>query len=167
MQILSHRHSAIIVEDLDRMVSFYSAFGFKETRRDMETGSFISHMIGVKGAHLECSKIALQNGYTLELIRYIYPAPVRRDPVLENEKRYKLGIDHLGFTVDDIEEAVNFIVKNGGKMVSSPQLTNPGLPSIHAYVEDPEGNLIHLAQNVNQTKQPVDLEGGLKNLLSL
>lgn len=112
-------------------------------------GDFISHMIGVQDTHLDCSKIALQDGYTLELIRYIYPTLARRDPVIENEKRYKLGIDHLSFTVDDIEEAVDFVVRSGGKMISSPRLTNPGLPSIHAYVEDPEGNLVHLAQNVN------------------
>jgi catechol 2,3-dioxygenase-like lactoylglutathione lyase family enzyme len=148
MQILGHRHSALIVEDLDRIVKFYSVLGFKETRRDLEEGEFISHMIGVKNAKLDCAKIALPNGYTLELIKYINPVPAKRERILDTEKRYKFGLDHLGFTVDNIEEVLKVIVQQGGRIISLPKLTNPGLPSIHAYVEDPEGNLIHMAENV-------------------
>jgi catechol 2,3-dioxygenase-like lactoylglutathione lyase family enzyme len=148
MEILNHRHSAIIVNDLNEMVNFYVALGFRETRRDIETGEFISHMIDVPQAHLLCAKIALKNGYTVELIKYINPVANPKILPTSSASRYSHGLDHLGFTVDNIDEVVKFIVASGGRLISSPMLTNPGLPSRHAYVEDPEGNLIHLAENV-------------------
>ena len=149
MKILDHRHTGIIVNNLEEMASFYVALGFKQTRRDLEQGDFVSHLIGLENSTLETIKLALENGYIIELMKYISHEPLTR-PSEENfgGPKYYFGYDHIGFTVDNIDEVITRVLSLGGAMVSSPKSTNPGLPSIHAYVRDPEKNIIHLAQNI-------------------
>ncbi len=149
MKILDHRHTGIIVNNLEEMASFYVALGFKQTRRDLEQGDFVSHLIGLENSTLETIKLALENGYIIELMKYISHEPSTR---FNDDKfggpKYFFGYDHLGFTVDNIDEVITRVLSLGGELVSSPKSTNPGLPSIHAYVKDPEKNIIHLAQNI-------------------
>lgn len=149
MKILGHRHTGIIVSNLEEMASFYVALGFKQTRRDHEQGAFVSHLIGLENSILETIKLALENGYIIELMKYISHEPSTRS----NEDKfvgpkYYFGYDHIGFTVDNIDEVIARVLSLGGELVSSPMSTNPGLPSIHSYVRDPEKNIIHLAQNI-------------------
>lgn len=148
MKIIAHRHTAIIVDDIDRMTRFYVALGFRETRRDLEQGEFISHLVALENTVLETVKLALLDGYVIELIKYVSHSPLKRTvPPLNASGSYHYGYDHIGFTVDDINAVIDQVQSLGGALVSSPQYTNPGLPSIHAYVTDPENNIIHLAQN--------------------
>jgi len=148
MRIVAHRHTAIIVENLDLMAKFYIALGFKETRRDFEQGDFVSHLIALENAALETVKISLPDGYVIELTKYISHPPVANPHSSPTgEHQYYYGYDHIGFTVDDIGTVIELIQSLGGSVISLPKWTNPGLPSIHAYVTDPEGNVIHLAQN--------------------
>lgn len=148
MRVLGHRHTAIVVQDIDEMIVFYEALGFVQRRRDREDGEFISHLIGLENMVLESVKLALPDGYVVELIRHISHIAPARPQAPEGYHPAALGLDHLGFTVDDIEAVIAMVVQLGGRVISSPKWTNPGLPSIHAYVLDPEQNLIHLAQNV-------------------
>lgn len=153
MTITSHRHTAIIVEDLDSMIEFYTKLGFQQKRRDMETGEFISHLIALENAVLESVKLSLPDGYVIELTKYIsHPALVKPKSSSKNKRDYYHGYDHIGFTVDNIETFVELVVSLGGALISTPKWTNPGLPSIHAYVTDPENNLLHIAQNVSAAK---------------
>jgi catechol 2,3-dioxygenase-like lactoylglutathione lyase family enzyme len=149
LKILGHRHTGIIVRDIESMASFYLALGFKQTRRDLEQGDFVSHLIGLENSILETIKLALENGYIIELMKYISHEPLNRSNVVESDSpKYYFGYDHISFTVDNIDEVIARVLSLGGELVSSPKSTNPGLPSIHAYVKDPEKNIIHLAQNI-------------------
>ena len=149
MRILGHRHTGIIVNNLEDMASFYVALGFKQTRRDLEQGDFVSHLIGLENSKLETIKLALENGYIIELMKYISHEPsTRPNEDKFGAPKYFFGYDHIGFTVDNIDEVIERILSLGGDLVSLPMSTNPGLPSIHAYVRDPEENIIHLAQNI-------------------
>lgn len=148
MRILGHRHTAIIVANLDRMIAFYESLGFVTRRRDLESGEFISHLLGLPDIELESVKLALADGYVLELIMHVTHPPPDRPNAPDGFHPATLGLDHVGFTVDDIDAVVAHVVSAGGRVVSTPKWTNPGLPSIHAYVLDPEDNIIHLSQNV-------------------
>lgn len=129
------------------MIAFYVGLGFTLKRRDLEQGEFISHLTGLSNMVMETAKVALPDGYVLELIMHVsHPLPDKAMPP-EGYHPPLQGLDHCGFTVDDINEVIAKVVSLGGKVVTTPKWTNPGLPSIHAYVNDPEGNLIHLSQN--------------------
>jgi len=144
MKIAGHRHTAIVVQDMDLVLGFYMKLGFQFERRDQEEGEFISHLIGHPGTRLESAKLRLEDGYRIELIKFIEPASPDRPRQINMAQ---LGLHHLAFTVSDIHEAIRLVVANGGEQISTPKSTNPGLPSTHAYVLDCEGNIIHLAEN--------------------
>lgn len=144
MKISGHRHTAIVVEDMDRMLGFYMKLGFQFERRDQEEGEFISHLIAHQGTRLESAKLRLDDGYRIELIRFISPAS---PPGPAQIDMARMGLHHLAFTVSNIHEAIALVLANGGEQISTPMATNPGLPSTHAYVLDCERNIIHLAEN--------------------
>ena len=48
MKIISHRHTGLIVNDLDKMLDFYLGLGFELRRRDIEEGSFVNNLVGEK-----------------------------------------------------------------------------------------------------------------------
>ncbi len=145
MSILGHRHSALVVQNMESVLSFYTKLGFELERRDLEQGDFISHLIDRPQVRLESAKLRLEDGYRLELIQFLEPSP---NPASRDSQMVKLGFHHLAFTVSNIEEAIAVVLANGGAQISTPRVTDPGLPSIHAYVSDCERNLIHLAENV-------------------
>jgi lactoylglutathione lyase len=64
------------------------------------------------------------------------PAPASLHP------RY--GIDHFGFAVDDIEQAVSELKANGVKILEGPITVRPGLRI--AYIEGPDKIQIELTE---------------------
>ena len=144
MKIIGHRHTAIVVEDMERVLGFYMKLGFRFERRDQEAGEFISHLIGQRGTRLESAKLRLDDGYRLELIKFFAPeSPAAAGRI----DMARMGLHHLAFTVSNIREAIALVLASGGAQISAPMATNPGLPSTHAYVLDCERNIIHLAEN--------------------
>ena len=53
-------------------------------------------------------------------------------------------------TVDDIQLMINYITDNGGDLISEPMQSIAGFPALHSYARDPEGNVLHLAQNLKE-----------------
>ena len=60
----------------------------------------------------------------------------------------KIGILDIAFTVDNIADTLKYIVKNGGSIINKPLKSTLGFPALHCYSTDPEGNVLHLAQNL-------------------
>ena len=154
MKIISHRHTGLIVNDLDKMLDFYLGLGFELRRRDIEEGSFINNLVGEKNIKLETAKLILNNKkidfqyrFQLELI-FIFNTKKN----LRNKGNFNFkncyGLVDLSFTVDKIDEFINFIVDKGGKQISKPSKSPEGYPALHSYCCDPEGNVLHLAENL-------------------
>jgi predicted enzyme related to lactoylglutathione lyase len=61
----------------------------------------------------------------------------------------QIGILDLAFTVDDITSVLKYITDNGGDLISEPLESPAGFPALHSYARDPEGNVLHIAQNIN------------------
>lgn len=53
-----------------------------------------------------------------------------------------LGIDHLGFSVPDVDEAFARLKEKGAKVVSAPQTSRPGVRG--AFLEGPEGIIVEI-----------------------
>ena len=64
------RHTGIVVNDLDKCISFYLNLGFYEVSREIENGSYIDKLVGLNDVKLECAKLALKENITLELLKY-------------------------------------------------------------------------------------------------
>ena len=157
MKILEHRHTGLIVYNIDLMLDFYVGMGLVLRRRDMEKGPMINSLLGTKNLLLETAKLVLID--ELNPIGYSFQLELMKVKNENNfdEKRNKtafdfvsrpLGVLDIAFTVDDLGATRKFIVSSGGDLVGEPLKLVGGFPALHCYARDPEGNVLHLAQNL-------------------
>ncbi|MDS0220051.1 VOC family protein [Haloarcula sp. S1AR25-5A] len=110
-------HTAICVSDLDRAMEFYGALGFEETNRFT--------LDGVENVYLG------RDGDGDLQLRY---DPDRTTPVAPN----RADVDHIAFTVDDVEGTFETAIDAGAAPVLEPTEIDAA-DAFAAFVEDPEG----------------------------
>ncbi|MCJ0620217.1 VOC family protein [Haloarcula sp. KBTZ06] len=110
-------HTAICVSDLDRTMDFYEALGFEETNRFT--------LDGVENVYLG------RDGDGDLQLRY---DPDRTTPVAPN----RADVDHIAFTVDDVEGTFETAIDAGAAPVLEPTEVDAA-EAFAAFVEDPEG----------------------------
>ena len=164
MKIIGHRHTGIIVNDFDRMLEFYVGLGLVLRRRDFEEGPFIDGLLGTDNILLETAKLMLfdedvpvKYRFQLELMK-IKNQEVESKARSENSPKFNflgrpIGILDIAFTVDDIDSVLRFIVKHGGNIIGEPLESVAGFPALHCYARDPEGNVLHIAENLSDQRQ--------------
>ncbi len=145
INIQRFRHVAIIVEDLDRMVKFYTGVLGLELKRDFEIESEEFRTgIGIKdakarGAHL----MVPDSNVEIELFQFIDHQSAKEKTSIAN----MIGYRHMAFIVDDLEKAVEILKGNGVELFSEPITVNEP-ESVRGfrfvYFRDPEGNIIEL-----------------------
>jgi lactoylglutathione lyase len=110
-------HTAICVSDLDRAMEFYDTLGFEETNRFT--------LDGVENVYLG------RDGDSDLQLRY---DPERTTPVAPN----RADVDHIAFTVDDVEGTFETAIDAGAAPVLEPTEIDAA-DAFAAFVEDPEG----------------------------
>ncbi|NLV05137.1 VOC family protein [Haloarcula rubripromontorii] len=110
-------HTAICVSDLDRAMEFYDALGFEETNRFT--------LDGVENVYLG------QDGDGDLQLRH---DPERTTPIAPN----RADVDHIAFTVDDVEGTYETAIDAGAAPVLEPTEVDAA-DAFAAFVEDPEG----------------------------
>lgn len=160
MKILGHRHTGIIVSDFEKMLAFYSGMGLELKRRDIEKGPFIDGLLGAKNIVIETAKLVLENEnlpvnlkFQLELMKVINSGNSETENKTKSLKRFNFlqqstGVLDIAFTVDDVKAVIEYIISKGGDVIGEPLQSVAGFPALHCYARDPEGNVIHLAQNL-------------------
>jgi len=164
VKILGHRHTGIIVNNFDKMLEFYVGLGLVLRRRDFEEGPFIDGLLGTNNILLETAKLTLleedvpaKYRFQLELMK-IKNKEVEVKEMLGNSPKFNffgrpIGILDIAFTVDDIDSVLRFIVKHGGNFIGEPLESVAGFPALHCYARDPEGNVLHIAENLSIDRQ--------------
>lgn len=115
----------IRVKDLEKSIDFYTKIlGMKfEGRTKIEQTKGVT--VGLKS-----------DGFTLELNHYSNESPYYKEYVVGE------GLDHLAFSVDDLDGALGEAQAAGYRIISEIQASD----SRWAYVEDPNGIWIELFQ---------------------
>ena len=141
-----YRHTNIVARDWRKLSQFYETL-FDCVRvppeRDL-AGSWLEKGTGVVGAELSGVQLRLpghgDTGPTLEIFQYS-----------ENEEKLppaanREGICHLAFEVDNVAEAMEEVLANGGHKVGEvTSFDVEGIGTISfVYIADPEGNIIEL-----------------------
>jgi catechol 2,3-dioxygenase-like lactoylglutathione lyase family enzyme len=106
-------HLTIVVRDVDRAKAFFGVLGFKEAMSVVIAGEPFASYMGVPGIEAEHVTLVLDNASPrteIQLLRYRHPDPVP-DPNIRD--LHKLGMNHICFTVDDIEAEVAKLKANG------------------------------------------------------
>ena len=145
-QIVSARHTALVVKDLDVSRAFYCDFlGLETLSFATEQGKYIETLVGLSGATLRWVKIKVPGGHLVELIEYLNP----RCTILPEElgRPNRPGFSHLAFTVVDIDMLHANMVSAGYKCNWPPQLSPDGRVKV-MYAHDPDGNILEMVQEV-------------------
>jgi lactoylglutathione lyase len=117
-------HTALCVSDLDRAMEFYAALGLEETHRFT--------LDGVENVYLA------DGGEGDGDIQLRYD-PDRTTPIAPS----RADVDHVAFTVDDVEAAYERSISAGAAPVLEPTEIEAA-DAYAAFVEDPEGYTLEL-----------------------
>lgn len=136
-------HLTIVVRDLARARAFFGVLGFREAIAVVIEGERFAAYMGIPGIVADHVTLVL-DGVTprteIQLLHYRAP-PALPDP--EIRALNKVGMNHICFAVDDIEDAIARIEAAGFR-------TRNALMQFHSrklvFLDGPEGVTVELAQ---------------------
>jgi lactoylglutathione lyase len=136
------RHVGIVVKDLDKMLTFYRDFlGLTVFSDFRENGKFINTLQGLQGADVRMVKLALPDGSLIELL---CDDGHPDEPLIEN-RLCDPGVNHVAFTVDDVDDSYQKVLALGLKTLSPPILAQDGKARLF-FARDPEGNPLEIVE---------------------
>jgi catechol 2,3-dioxygenase-like lactoylglutathione lyase family enzyme len=133
----------IVVEDLAVAIEFFNVLGLELEGRALVEGEWAGRVTGLGDQRVEIAMMRTPDGHgRLELSRFLAPQVVadhRNAPV------NALGYLRVMFTVDDIDDTLDRLVKHGAQLVSNHVVQYENEYRL-CYVRGHEGILIGLAQ---------------------
>ncbi len=134
----------IVVESLDKAISFFSEIGLQLEGRYSIEGEWAGRVTGLGDQHVEVAMMVTPDGHSrLELSRFIRPAVIadhRNAPV------NSLGYLRLMFRVADIDEMVSRLTSQGAELLG--EIVQYENVYRLCYIRGVEGILIGLAQEL-------------------
>jgi catechol 2,3-dioxygenase-like lactoylglutathione lyase family enzyme len=135
----------IVVEDLDVAIDFFRELGLELEGRGAIEGEWAGRVTGLGDQRVEVAMMRTPDGHgRLELSRFLTP-PVVADH--RNAPVNALGYLRVMFTVDDIDETLERLLKRGAQLVG--EVVQYENAYRLCYVRGPEGLLIGLAQELS------------------
>jgi len=134
----------IVVESLDEAISFFSELGLKLELRTMIEGEWAGRVTGLASQRVEIAMMVTPDGHSrLEIARFLNP-PVVADH--RNAPVNALGYLRAMFTVEDIDEMLERLLKRGAQLVG--EVVQYENSYRLCYIRGPEGLLIGLAEQL-------------------
>lgn len=135
----------IVVESLDKAVSFFTELGLRLEGRAMIEGEWAGRVTGLGDQSVEVAMMVTPDGLSrLELSRFLSPSVVadhRNAPV------NSLGYLRSMFTVEDIDDTVARLQTHGAELVG--EIVQYENSYRLCYIRGPEQILIGLAQELS------------------
>src|SRR5947209_2234306 len=114
-KVLQMHNMGIVVESLDKAISFFEELGLKLEGRAMVEGEWAGRVTGLGNQSVEIAMMVTPDGHSrLELSRFLSPATAsdhRTAPV------NSLGYLRVMFAVDNIDELVSRLTRHGAELV--------------------------------------------------
>jgi len=133
----------IVVESLDKAISFFSELGLQLEGRSIIEGKWAGKVTGLGAQKVEIAMMVTPDGHSrLELSKFI-------DPVIISDHRNApvnaLGYLRTMFTVEDIDDVLNRLVANHGAALVGEVVQYENAYRL-CYLRGVEGLLIGLAE---------------------
>ncbi len=136
----------IVVESLDNAISFFTEIGLKLEGRATIEGEWAGCVTGLGSQRVEIAMMVTPDGHSrLELSRFLDP------PVISDHRTapvHALGYLRVMFTVEDIDEMVSRLSKQGAQLVG--EVVQYENSYRLCYIRGTEGLLIGLAEELNK-----------------
>jgi catechol 2,3-dioxygenase-like lactoylglutathione lyase family enzyme len=134
-------HLGICVSDLEKSMRFYcDGLGFQAADRFELTSGVLPDLgpaLEVDGDFTVVSQMVVKGPLKVELLHY----PARAAEGRPSTSRGSLGLTHLSFSVDGLDEAAGRLVEHGGTLLAS---TRGNLGIAVVFVADPDGTRVEL-----------------------
>ena len=135
---------AIVVDDLDAAVAFFTELGMELEGRGQIEGLFADRTVGLDGVRSEIAMMRTPDGHSkLELTKYHTPAV---GAGAENPPPNTLGLHRVMFAVDDIDGTVARLRTHGAELLGEVAQYE----SIFrlCYLRGPAGIIVALAEQI-------------------
>ncbi|MES2679420.1 MAG: VOC family protein, partial [Bacteroidota bacterium] len=143
-KLMEMNNVGIVVESLDKAISFFTEIGLKLEGRTMVEGEWAGRVTGLGNQSVEVAMMVTPDGHSrLELSRFLAPDTIadhRTAPV------NSLGYLRIMFRVDNLDELLSRLTKQGTELVGEV-VEYEGIYKL-CYVRGTEGLLIGLAEQL-------------------
>ncbi len=145
-RLLRMDNVGIVVESLDKAISFFTEIGLKLEGRATIEGEWAGRVTGVGSQRVEIAMMVTPDGHSrLELSQFLTPPTIsdhRTAPV------NSLGYLRVMFAVEDIDEMVARLCKQGAQLVG--EVVQYENAYRLCYIRGVEGLLIGLAEEIGK-----------------
>ena len=136
---------AIVVDDLDAAVAFFTELGMELEGRGQVEGLFADRTVGLDGVRSDIAMMRTPDGHSkLELTEYLTPAAI--GAVLENPPPNTLGLHRVMFAVDDINDTVARLQAHGAELLG--EVAQYESMYLLCYLRGPSGIIVALAEQI-------------------
>jgi catechol 2,3-dioxygenase-like lactoylglutathione lyase family enzyme len=136
---------AIVVDDLDAAVAFFTELGMELEGKGQIEGIFADQTVGLDGVRSEIAMMRTPDGHgRLELTKYHAPAASSAEP--ENPPPNTLGLHRVMFAVDDIDDTVARLRPHGAELLG--ELAQYQDSYRLCYLRGPAGIIVALAEQL-------------------
>ncbi|MBM7503697.1 VOC family protein [Agromyces aurantiacus] len=136
---------AIVVDDLDAAVAFFTELGMQlEDRAEIE-GRFADLTVGLEGVRSEIAMMRTPDGHArLELTTYVHPRASAPSPAAPPPNT--LGLHRVMFAVDDLDDTLARLRPHGAELLG--EVANYEDVYRLCYLRGPAGIIVALAERV-------------------
>lgn len=144
--LIEMNNVGIVVESLDKAISFFTELGLKLEGRMVVEGEWAGRVTGLGNQSVEIAMMVTPDGHSrLEISRFLSPSVIadhRTAPV------NSLGYLRIMFRVDNLEELLSRLTQHGAEIVG--EVVNYENVYKLCYVRSVEGLLIGLAEQLSE-----------------
>jgi catechol 2,3-dioxygenase-like lactoylglutathione lyase family enzyme len=136
---------AIVVDDLDAAVAFFTELGMELEGKSQVEGLWADRTVGLDSVRTDIAMMRTPDGHgKLELTKYHTPAAARAEP--ENPPPNTLGLHRVMFAVDDIDDSVVRLRVHGAELLG--EVAQYKSTFRLCYLRGPAGIIVALAEQV-------------------
>ena len=136
---------AIVVDDLDAAITFFSELGMELEDRAHIEGAFADQTVGLDGVRSEIAMMRTPDGHgRLELTKYDAPEASAPTPAIPPPNT--LGLHRVMFAVDDLDDTLARLRPHGGEPLR--EVANYENVYRLCYLRGPAGIIVALAERV-------------------
>src|SRR3989344_2408560 len=145
-KLLRMDNVGIVVDDLKATVAFFVELGLELEGEMTVEGQWVDRVVGLDGVRNDIAMMRTPDGHSrLELMKFHRPTAISAEPT--NAPANTLGIRRIMFAVDDIDDVVARLEKQGAKLVGEVAQYEDMYRL--CYLRGPEGIIVALAAQLS------------------